>query len=46
MNRINQKGIRPQDKPIPLAALPEEERALIRRRYPELFGAAPQPAPR
>jgi hypothetical protein len=46
MNRINQKGLRRQDKPIPLAALPEEDRAMIRRRYPELSGAAPQPARR
>lgn len=40
MNRINQKGLRPQDKPIPLAALPEEDQALIRQRYPELFRAS------
>ena len=46
MNRINQKGLRPQDKPIPPAALPEEDQALIRRRYPELFVAPPQPARR
>ena len=36
MNRINQKGIRPQDRPIPLAGLSEEERKLIGSRYPEL----------
>jgi hypothetical protein len=46
MNRINQKGLRRQDKPIPPAALPEEDQALIRRRYPELFSVPPQPAPR
>ncbi len=38
MNRINQKGLRPQDKPVPLAALSAEDQALIRRRLPELFG--------
>jgi len=36
MNRINQKGLRKQDQPVPLTALPEDDRALIRRRYPEL----------
>jgi len=46
MNRINQKGLRPQDKPIPLAELPEEDQALIRRRYPELCVAPLQPARR
>jgi hypothetical protein len=40
MNRINQKGIRPQDKPTLLAALPQEDQAMIRQHYPELFGAA------
>jgi hypothetical protein len=39
MNRINQKQTRPQDKPIPLNQLTEEEQSLIRRRYPELFAA-------
>jgi hypothetical protein len=37
INRINQKGLRQQDKPVPLASLPEQEQALIRRRYPELL---------
>ena len=37
MNRINQKGTRPQDQPIPLAGLTEEERTLIRSHYPELI---------
>jgi hypothetical protein len=37
MNRINQKGTRPQDRPTPLRALPAEDRAFIARRYPELF---------
>lgn len=37
MNRINQKGTRPEDTPVPLTALSAEEQALIKRRYPELF---------
>lgn len=37
MNRINQKGTRPQDEPIALSELTGEEQALIRRHYPELF---------
>jgi len=37
MNRLNQKGLRPQDQPIPLGKLSAEEQALIKRRYPELF---------
>ena len=37
MNRLNQKGIRPQDRPTSLAQLPEEDHRIIRRRYPE-FG--------
>jgi hypothetical protein len=37
MNRINQKGVRPQDRPTPLRDLPEEDRAFIAFRYPELF---------
>ncbi|MCX6621866.1 MAG: DUF3863 domain-containing protein, partial [Acidobacteria bacterium] len=32
LGRINQKGLRPQDKPVPLAALAAADRALIRRR--------------
>jgi hypothetical protein len=39
MNRINQKGSRPQDQPIPLTELTEEEQALIQRHYPELFAS-------
>ncbi len=31
MNRLNQKGFRPQDKPITIAELSSEERALIAR---------------
>jgi hypothetical protein len=34
--RLNQKQTRPQDQPCPLAALPEEDRALIRSVLPEL----------
>jgi hypothetical protein len=37
LNRLNQKGIRPQDKPMPLTGLSKEERALIAKHYPELF---------
>ena len=37
MNRINQKGVRPEDKPIPIVQLNGGEKALIARRYPELF---------
>jgi hypothetical protein len=37
MNRLNQKGVRPQDKPISLQELTPEEQALIQRRYPELI---------
>lgn len=32
MNRINQKGTRPQDKPVLIGDLPEEERVMIGRR--------------
>ncbi len=37
MNRINQKGIRPQDKPISLNDLEDAEKEMIKKRYPELF---------
>ena len=37
MNRLNQKGTRPQDKPTPMERLAPDDRALIARRYPELF---------
>jgi hypothetical protein len=37
MNRINQKGTRPQDKPVRQMELPVEDQALIRLRYPELL---------
>lgn len=37
MNRINQKGTRPQDRPTTLANLSAEDRELIRKWCPELF---------
>jgi len=37
MNRLNQKGIRPQDKPVALKELSGEEQDLIRKRCPELL---------
>ena len=37
INRINQKGIRPQDQPIALGDLTAEEQTIIRKRYPDLF---------
>ena len=37
MNRVNQKQMRPQDKPIGIGDLTAEERKIIKRRYPELF---------
>jgi len=51
MNRLNQKGLRPQDKPMPLTALPKEDQSIIRKRYPMLFEAqgkqaSPTPAPK
>ena len=39
LNRLNQKGIRPQDKPIPIGQLNTDEQAIIKRRYPELINA-------
>jgi hypothetical protein len=38
MNRINQKGLRPQDKPVSISQLSGEERGMIGRWYPELVG--------
>lgn len=37
MNRLNQKGTRTQDKPINLDDMNAEEKAIIKRRYPELI---------
>ena len=39
MNRINQKGTRPQDQPVLLTELTIEEQALVRRHYPKLFAS-------
>ena len=36
MNVLNQKGTRPQDKPMPLHDLPSEDQHRIYARYPEL----------
>ncbi|MGB7546149.1 MAG: DUF3864 domain-containing protein [Terracidiphilus sp.] len=36
MNVLNQKGTRPQDKPIRLGQLSGEDQRLIYARYPEL----------
>ena len=38
MNRINQKGLRPQDKPVLISELTAEEKALIYRYCPDLKG--------
>jgi hypothetical protein len=37
MNCINQKGLRKQDKPVPIYDLGNDEKALIARYYPELL---------
>jgi Domain of Unknown Function with PDB structure (DUF3864) len=37
MNRINQKGSRPQEIPVAISELADEDRALIRRLYPKLL---------
>jgi hypothetical protein len=37
MNRINQKGLRPQDAPILITQLSDEEKGLIHKYYPELL---------
>ena len=36
MNRINQKGTRPQDKPVAISELAAEDQVLIRKHYPAL----------
>ena len=36
MNRLNQKGTRPQDVPTPLERMSADDQALIESRYPEL----------
>ncbi|MCX6226963.1 MAG: DUF3864 domain-containing protein [Bacteroidia bacterium] len=42
MNRLNQKGTRPQDNPIDIKQLNPDEQALIQRRYPELIPVNPK----
>ncbi len=42
INRINQKGLRPQDKPVPLGDLTAEDKEFIKRRYPDLFDSSPE----
>jgi len=37
MNRLNQKGTRPQDKPIDIRQLNADEQGIIKLWYPELF---------
>jgi len=37
MNTLNQKGIRPQDKPKELSELNAKEQEIIKDWYPELF---------
>jgi len=39
MNRLNQKGTRPQDKPININELNSEEQLIIKQRYPELISS-------
>ncbi len=39
MNRLNQKGTRPQDKPTRIERLGPDDREIIARRYPELLSA-------
>jgi hypothetical protein len=36
MNILNQKGTRPQDKPVRLGQLPPEDQCCIYTKYPEL----------
>jgi hypothetical protein len=37
MNRLNQKGTRPQDVPIKIEELSINEQEIIKRRYPDFF---------
>jgi len=37
MNRLNQKGTRPQDIPIDISELNDDEQAIIKRQYPDLI---------
>lgn len=38
INVLNQKGTRPQDKPVRISQLPAEDRQIILKRYPDLAG--------
>lgn len=38
MNEINQKGLRPQDKPVPVKELSKQDKDMIAGYYPELVG--------
>jgi hypothetical protein len=40
MNVLNQKGTRPQDKPVRLRELPAGDQAMIYAEYPELKSRA------
>ncbi len=42
MNRINQKGTRPEDIPVSLTELNAEDQAIIRSHYPHLLASAPE----
>jgi hypothetical protein len=42
MNRLNQKGVRPQDKPVLIDQLNADEQSLIKLRYPELIKSNPE----
>jgi hypothetical protein len=37
MNRLNQKGVREQDKPIDISLLTNEEKSMVRKWYPDLI---------
>ena len=41
LNRLNQKGIRPQDQPVSIRQLNADEQALIKRRYPDMIPDIP-----
>lgn len=37
MGEINQKGLRPQDRPVPIDSLSAEDKTIIRKYYPSLL---------
>ena len=37
INEINQKGLRPQDKPVPINQLNKPDQDMIARHYPDLM---------